>query len=341
MKVLYTDLICPFGHIFYNNIQISYITKKHKVDFMFQKGYAEKLDIPDGCKILEIEPFHGGTNVFFDAIKYRVYMWKYQRRVADVAKQGAYDLIFISSFETLSFCLTLPYKSPVVAICHNNIDYIQTNRVKRHFFKLAADKVNFVALNRTTSDYFNEIGIKHILASHGTIVQNEKSEVENYVFMPANDCIDIEILKYLQSEFFLDFLHKKGLKLYIKGKFISVRHPSFVHLPNYISQEDFDKYMSKALVVLLPYDINKYRYRSSGLFFEAVGKNKAIIAPDYPNFEIDVCPDESGIFLYDKQDDIPEMINKVIRLGNNISYERLFVKMESDMEKLIHTVSNA
>lgn len=335
MKVLYTDLICPSGHVFYNNIQISYIAKKHDVDFIFQEGYAAKLNIPTGCKILEIEPFQGGANVIWDAIRYRVYMWKYQRYVAEVAQQGGYDVIFVSSFETFSFCLTIPYECLVVAICHNNIDYIQSNRLKRYLFKRASNIVRFVALNRATSDYFKDKGIKHILASHGTLVEKRETDLEKYVFVPTNECIDIKVLNYLQSDSFLDWLQKRGLKLYVKEKFISVNHDSVLKLPNYISQKDFDVYMRKALAVFLPYDNSKYKYRSSGLFYEAIGRNKAIIVPDNPNFRYDRCKGDAGIFLYEKQSDIPVIISNISGLRNNVTYEHLLVKMESDIDKLI------
>lgn len=335
MKVLYVDLICPSGHVFYNNVQIACLSKRYKVDFVFQKGYANCLNIPKGCEVTEYKSFHGRHNVLVNALHYRIYMLKFQKLIADIAKKKSYDVIFISSFETLSFCLSFPYKCKVIAICHNNIDYIKTSCIKRNLFLKASKRINFVALNKTTSDYFHEIGAHHIMASHGTLVKGEMCHIEKFVFMPVNDCLDTRTLQFLQSDAFLHFLETSEMKLYIKEKFCDKEYSSIMRLPNYVNREVFDTLMCKAMAVLLPYDSNRYKYRSSGLFYEAVGMNKAIIAPNLPNFEAEICEGDIGMHLYKDPAEIIGIIQNIIIQNNEISYGRLMEKMDADIVGMV------
>lgn len=52
------------------------------------------------------------------------------------------------------------------------------------------------------------------------------------------------------------------------------------HFPNALSREKYLEYIQRADVVLLPYDAPKYRYRSSGIFVEAIGLGKVTLVPD-------------------------------------------------------------
>lgn len=341
MKVLYVDLICPIGHVFYNNIQISLLKKKYKVDYIFQEGYANKLDIPTEGKVYEFPKFVSKSNVLIDALRYRFYMEAFLRFVCKIAKKGYFDVIFISSFETFSFCLHIPYECSVIAICHNNIDYIQKNIVKRFLLRRASKKINFVVLNKTLNIYFNSIGIKNFLIPHGTIVENQASVSSPFLFMPVNDSVDIKTLNFLLSDDFLSFLSMLNLKLYIKQKYlnkinkINKINNCIVPLPNYLDLKTYNKFLDTAMAVILPYDMERYKFRSSGLFYEAIGKNKVIIVPNTPNFECDKCNGDKGIFLYTTPEDIINITNEIVTIGNNHSYDRLLKKMDFDIVKNI------
>lgn len=336
MKILYTDLICPSGHVFYNNVQIALLSRKYSVDFVFQKGYANKLKIPDGSNIMEYVCFSNKNNVRINALLYRLYMIKYQKYIAKVAEEGRYDYIFVSSFETFSFCINIPYKCKVIAVCHNNIDYIQKSYLKRYLFVNASRKVNFLVLNKTSSEYFEIIGAKYFRVSHGTILFETNKNHGKFIFMPINDCLDMKTLKYLISIPFLEYLRNLNVKLYIKEKFVEVNHPNIVKLPNYIDQCNFESFINSAMAVILPYDLDKYKYRSSGLFYESVGRNKVIIAPCHPNFSDDVCTGDLGILLYKNSDDIPKLLSSIINNGINVSYKGLFERMNLDIIEMIN-----
>lgn len=336
MRILYADLICPLGHVFYNNIQIASISSRYDVDFVFQKGYAGNLNIPDGSTVFEYHAFADKKNVVINAISYRLYMISYQNYVSKVAREGNYDIIFISSFETLSFCVSLPYKTRVIAICHNNIDYIKTSRVKRVLFQRTSKEVYFVVLNKASDSYFNSIKVRHFLAGHGTILLEKNEICQNIIFMPVNDCPDLEVLNYLQGEDFLNFLSKSDLRICIKEKYIKVDHPNIIKLKNYLPQTEYDSLMSTSMAVLLPYDENRYMYRSSGLFYEAVGKRKNIIAPSCPNFEADVCDGDRGIYLYSKPSQVISIIETIKECGVVAFYDNLLAKTNEDIiEKII------
>lgn len=331
MKVLYVDLLCPSGHIFYNNIQIKAIAKYHEIDFVFQEGYAKSLNLPQSSIVYEYKRYKQHSSTLVNAFLYRLYMDKFQNYVANLANEHRYDVIFISSFETFSFCIRIPYKNNVIAVCHNNVDYIQTSSVKKNLFIKASQKVHFVSLNNSTSKYFDKIGAKHYNGFHGTICMDVNREDSDIIFMPVNDCLDQNVLCYINSEEFSNFLDKKGLKLYIKKKFVKNEHPNIVALSNYIEQQEYEELMLSAKAVLLPYDSSCYMYRSSGLFYEALGLRCTIIAPKQPNFEDEMHEGDHGIYLYETPNDIPQIIDDIIDTGINVSYNNVYNKMNIDI----------
>ena len=224
----------------------------------------------------------------------------------------------------------------MIAICHNNIDYIKTSRVKRILFQKTSKKIYFVVLNKASDTYLNSIGARHFLAGHGSILLEGIETCQNMIFMPVNDCPDLEVLNYLQREEFLDFLSKSDLRICIKEKYIKVDHPNIIKLKNYLPQAEYDSMMSTSMAILLPYDENRYKYRSSGLFYEAVGRRKTIIAPSYLNFETDVCEGDRGIYLYSKPSQIISIIENIKDCDVIASYDNLIAKTNGDIiEKII------
>jgi len=71
-----------------------------------------------------------------------------------------------------------------------------------------------------------------------------------------------------------------GHELADQLKALQARRPGQIELADSdLSREDYNRHLSRSQIVLLSYDPNSYRYRSSGVFIEAAAAGKIVVVP--------------------------------------------------------------
>ena len=157
-NILYIDLLSPRGHLFLNKSFLNiFASFSNKLDLSCREGYIGYNDIPKKIeRIYSIPIQYYKINSKFD---YRIKNVKKIKWVLKNINIDIYDLIFISSYETISFSLAWPrnIKPRVIVVDHNNLDELN-DKIKCAFFKFIPKYVEHVVFE----DYMRNYLLKEI-----------------------------------------------------------------------------------------------------------------------------------------------------------------------------------
>lgn len=113
VKVLYVDMTSPVGHKNYNYRILSLISKMTDVDVAFKKDYLIDFDKKCINKIFNIPEEYFPDNLHtrkignrLFKIAYRFNYYKSMKWVEEIIKKDNYYIVFFSSIEVISFCLS-------------------------------------------------------------------------------------------------------------------------------------------------------------------------------------------------------------------------------------------
>ena len=85
---------------------------------------------------------------------------------------------------------------------------------------------------------------------------------------------DIEEIIELEKE---RYLEKNDIKIYIKSKTLEYISNNLIISGRFLSDEEYSYIMQHTSYVFMPYDIETYKYRVSGVYFDALTFSKPII----------------------------------------------------------------
>jgi len=275
MRVLYLDLLSPKGHKSLNKIIVGLLKELAFVDISWNEGYIED------------ESFLSAVN----KIKW----------ILKSININSYDLIFISSYETISFALAWPrkLKSRVVILNHNNLDELK-DLLKKFFFKRIPKYAEHIVFEKYMKEYIienirvpNKIWVIHHPVDLGKVQDYQRlsnSKISNtnvinskLIFAPSgsNDENFISQLINLQKE--EGFLNSTIFSLLIKSKQDEYQDNHLIVSKRYFSYEEYLMYLGNASLLLLPYP-KDFKYRMSAVLFDAFVFKKSIIASSIPLF---------------------------------------------------------
>ena len=109
--------------------------------------------------------------------------------------------------------------------------------------------------------------------------KNQKKNKSNIIFFPG------KIRKDKFSKNFNDFLKSNknsNLEIFINEKYnnnLSIK-AKIIKLKNNLSRDEYQKIFDKTDFIILPYESNYYKYRSSGIFVEAISLNKTVLVSE-------------------------------------------------------------
>lgn len=279
---------CPSGHVFlYREILNSLMVKKHKILLVTSKEFYEKIGITQGICYLDM----GFVNKSSSKVGYRVIQAYRLLSVYLYLKKIDYKRLVFLSYETISFALASRLFQKSFAISHNNIDEINTSKIKKIFFKfISKDCVHLVFetyIKNFIKKDFNKRAIKINHPQRKIQVSNRRNKVLGmYIFCPSSDCC-VDFLFRL-----LKFCETKGILLITKDKH-NLPKSQWLHQEAYF--KDYDNLFIGAHKIAV--GVN-FEYRVSGVFYEAIANQKAVIMNDsvyaremislYKNQEIEV-----------------------------------------------------
>ena len=337
-KVLYIDFLSPHGHIFFNNIYIRSILKcKYNViDFVFQSHYKGKFEfLSTTSKYKYFHSFKNNNKIpHLNAIQYRLYLLMFQLNCMYIAYRGKYTKIIISSFDNYAiryFCS----KADVYAICHNNIEMAQSSQRQSSVLKTVSKKINLIALNMESYKYLKSINCNRIhCLPHGYLDRESSCFKNKRIYVPINDFIDKTFCTKILSDEFDKYLCSIGYKLLVKKNLFSndYKFKNIEFINRYLSEDEYNSMLSESDIILLPYDIDRYKYRSSAIFMEAISFNKKIIAPYCENFKNLKLKGDFGITLYNDYENFISLLSDLINDQSDILYTN--VKSENSIDKI-------
>ena len=297
MRILYLDLLSPYGHINLNIILLRILAKFASVDVAWKQSYAEIDSLSKIIRTFYSIPldYYQFRSKIYDRIK-NIKLIKWILNDIDVNK---YDLIFISSYETISFSLAWPKKlhPRVVILNHNNLDELVDKR-KLFLFKHIPKYVEYIVFE----EYMKEYLLKEVKISNKVWVVNhpiDLSKVDNYkkiidkskickddkiIFAPSgsNDENFIAQLVNLQKE--KNFLSQFPFKLIIKSQGVEYQDNHLIVTKKYFGYEEYISYFWNSLLILLPYP-KGFHYRISGVLFDCFAFKKRFISSSIPIFK--------------------------------------------------------
>jgi len=299
MKVLYLDLLSSVGHKNLNKIFVELLKELASLDVSWKEGYIE-----DEAFLNTARNFYPVPKIYYNfnsKVDYRIKNIKKIKWVFKNIDIGSYDLIFISSYETISFALAWPraMRARVLILNHNNLDELK-DFLKKFFFKKIPKYVEHIVFEEYMKEHIVEnirISNKIWVIHHPIAVdkvqdyqQLSKSKISKGAFLnsllifapsTSNDENFISQLINLQKE--EGFLNSTAFRLLMKSKQSEYQDDHLIVTKKYFTYKEYLTYLGNASLLLLPYP-KDFKYRISGVLFDAFAFKKKIIASSIPIF---------------------------------------------------------
>ncbi|UZO81861.1 hypothetical protein NBT05_05195 [Aquimarina sp. ERC-38] len=302
-KLIVVDFLAEIGHVKMLQNYISILSEKYDIWFISSVKY---------CELINTSNYHTISNKYFDwkskfeFVKNQVQIIKKVKGFIKVT-----DLVFITSFENISFSIFWKHEK-TFALIHNNLN---KNRVSDFFFKRIKTAISFFVFEDYIKEYLvNIVSNKTYTLPHtlNCISENNFKGKSNIVFVPSATGISSSFFETV-----IAFVKKNNLVLYYKDK--SEISSDYVVTKNYFL--DYYELLKKSEFIILdcPFD-----YRVSGTFYEAMNFNKKI-----------VILEKEGIFMKEMKNQYPNSIK-------NFTDEKIkWKKTEVDFSRFILKHSSA
>lgn len=286
MKILYIDPESFLAHKNYNKIQLGALEKITKsISVCFKEGYVNELD-NDAESVLSIPNclYKKSSNPLFSRIMMLIRYWFIILKLFTKFKK--YDVIIIAYYDELPL-LFAPFPKNSYLINHVNIYSIYRSRLKRFFFKLISKRYHQVVMDEMSENYLRSIKIKKIrLIRHGLIepfTNLDRTKInKKIIFCPSARSVDSKFVQsIIEDKEFIKILNKLGYQFIVKGHYKDVNQECITIIDRFIPESEYQEIFLSSCIILLPYDL-KFKYRSSGVLFEAITNKKIIIARDIP-----------------------------------------------------------
>jgi hypothetical protein len=335
-RILYIDPLIQVGHVNFNNIYIrALIEAGFKIDFIFAKGYGEKLDLGFGNVIYSIPHFllkniYGGLGnrlaYFFVLILIRLKV-NFKR----------YELVVFSSFEEISFYFS--GISNCYLINHINVSEGYESSLKFYFLHRVLIKNTLIVLDRETEQLLkSKNNYKIIFQPHGLakakseqIIEKTTSELvlkikrfDKIIFSPSDSSSDKEFLKTLLDDSeFLNFLISENILFVYKGNLIN-KYNNVLQLNFFLDTSTYDYLFLKSNIILIAYPKN-FRYRVSGVLLESITNNKPCLMSDIESIRA-----FAEYFTYNPfYTDINTLIYKIKNLLTEVNTKKFYKNLDS------------
>ncbi len=328
MRILYLDLLSPIGHKNLNKILVELLKDLASVDIAWKEGY-----IGDESFLNTVNNFYPISELYYSfssKVDYRIKNIKKIKWVFKNINVDSYDLIFISSYETISLALAWPRatRPRVLILNHNNLDELK-DFFKKIFFTKIPTYVEHIVFEEYMKEYIvknikvpNKVWVIHYPIAFDKVqdyqqLPNGKIPEGNFlnsalIFAPSasNDENFISQLINLQKE--ERFLNSTAFRLLVKSKQSEYHDDHLIVVKRYFTYEEYLMYLCNASLLLLPYP-KDFRYRVSGVLFDAFAFKKKIIASSIPMFHYFV---DKYLFLRKTFNNIQEF-KEIIYLYND------------------------
>lgn len=291
-RVLYLDLLSPLGHINLNVSLIEMMSQLASIDVCCKEDYLSdkinkytkrRYNIPSGYYTHSSKSDYRLKNIW-------IIMW-----VLRNVPLLSYDIVFVSSYETISFSIAWPTipSTRTIVLHHNNLDEL-ASKVKRFFFSRLVRKVEHMVLEEHMKDYLMKQVVPHksvwlvhhpmpsgCPASYPSVPLISVTKDKGLAFAPSssNDEHFVEHLVELRRTG--RFLERSSTRLVVKSKRVQFRDDRLIVVPGYLPSSEYTRLFQSAKIIILPYQ-QSFQHRTSGVLIECLYYGKPFLGTDIP-----------------------------------------------------------
>lgn len=346
-KILLIEPLSPIGHRDINKVMIKLLNDNFDITYISMNDYIN-LD-----EFNNIE-FMGVNNKLFiqkGKITTRINYYLVLRDIFKKVKNKKYDLVLLMSYETITLSMfflihkkTAKYFKQIFLLNHLNIDETIQSKVKKWFFNKIPNKAVHLCYEDFITKYVqNELGKKSATIKHNlnyykkeNLEHGVESDILNFVnhankliVSPSNNKINMEILEMIISLDKEGILKTNNLQFVIKSNAIKYKSENLLIDNIFFTDYEYNSLIKQAQLVFLPYNVNNYSYRVSGVFYDCITFGKPVLCSEMEFFRD----------VFKKYGDVGFMYNSVGQLETFIR-DFIYINEKKYMEP-IQKIQNA
>lgn len=294
-KILVIDPISPFGHADINRVILNIMVKEYDVIYCASEDFGSF--VPKNCKYIPLNRkyFQNNRSSIINRIQYMKAIFRICKLVRGIKP----DDVLIISYDVVTFGLlyylfskSVGGKEKIHLLNHNNIDECDRSKIKRLLFSVISRKSKQVVYEKFIKEYVdNKYGIscdlmRHNINLYKSSVSGDMSEdIQDFLY--GQGCTRIIMLsgnelssEYLDELIELDkssYFRDRNIKVYLKSKEATYKSQNLVVSGKYLSDREYSALFENSSFILLPYDTENYKYRISGVYYDALTFCKPII----------------------------------------------------------------
>lgn len=286
MDLLLVDYISVKGHKNFNKIHIESLLRLGcKLHLVGRKGQFDNID-PTPNVIISYIPERLFKHHVFGQLTERLYgimrLWWINIKIKPIQ----YDATVFLIYDILSMFF-FRNAAKIYLVNHNNVSQL-SNCLKYWMTRHLPAKYTHITLNeemeKRLRDLLPEKKIKmvpHGICAPISLISKPPFVLDNqrFLFCPVNRNYDNFFVKNLfESKEFKEFLHINKMVLFLKESMPVVADgANVVKIEDRIDLSFYNYLLKESVAVILPYG-SEFKYRSSGILFECVARNKPILA---------------------------------------------------------------
>lgn len=291
MKVAIVDPLSPFGHKDINKVFLNSLSDEYEVTYIASSLFSDI--VPGRVRFIPIESslFTIGPN----SLDNRKRLYKALIIISKKVNGIKPDVLFFMSYETLTFSLLSRSFSKqgrrVFLMNHLNIDELESSSIKRLAFKSLPKSFIHIVYEDFIRDYVKKqykrkcLTLQHNLNTYKIEVSCLDSKLKTFIESDKDSVLFVapsgnflnnitldEIIKLDKNGYF----KQKHFRVFIKNKGIQYASDHLLITNEYLSDGEYTSAFKKTDYIFLPYDLS-YKYRASGVYFDALTFCKPII----------------------------------------------------------------
>ncbi|WP_282020647.1 hypothetical protein [Planomicrobium okeanokoites] len=281
MKIMVLDYLSPKNHSDLYNKIIFTLSKKAKVEVIAEEGYYDLHS--EGWEEIVLKEYKINKNEK-NMILRKLKSFKSMLKTRSLIKGNKSNIKLVLTFDTVTFGIfnSLSKMDNVCLLHHKNIDELENN-FKKTIFKTYMNKVNHLVFEEKFKEYLiRSIGIEEkriYVIPHPSFTKKteryDTSTIDCIGLSNSNDEKFINAIIEYEKEH--NFLKKNNLKVILRSKVYNYDNGFLKIISGFLPQADYDEYIKKCKIVFVPLPEN-FKYRVSGVMFDAFSNNKIVIA---------------------------------------------------------------
>ena len=295
-KVCLVDPLSPYGHKDVNRVLIEQFNKCSELTVLCGRSLIDNQE--KNVKYIYFDDSY--FEIKKNSIDNRIRLIRVLQKMCDVINKEEFDVVFFSSYEiiVMSVAVTLfnfidwLKVKQIFILNHSNIDDIEQSKIKRILYARLNKSLIDVCYEKYIGEHIkNEfdkrwVRVRHNISNYKRIY--DKSRVNTniqtffedtsyiYFIIPGIISNSDSFMFQVQEADISGLLESKRLKVFIKHNSMKYNSSNVMCYNSYLSDEEYSFIFDKCHYVGIIY-ADDYKYRVSGIFFDAVTFKKPII----------------------------------------------------------------